>query len=192
MRPKMYKKEQLVQGAYEYVRKNGFNKFTARNVADSMGMSTQPIYAHFSNMQNLKDTLIETIMIEMQRDVFPVAKTGEKLLDGFLNYVEFAQKNPKLFAAIFVESETSNPVIYQYSYRYFTDITKDTIYENLSEEEHRCLHDALLISSTGMATLTAAKILSLNHEQIIAEINETILHHVPDRMYDEVKKVLNM
>ena len=43
MRRKVYTKDQILKAAHEVVLESGFEKFTARNVAKKMGISTQPI-----------------------------------------------------------------------------------------------------------------------------------------------------
>ncbi len=43
-RKKPLRKEQILTVAYEVVATEGFSKFTARNIANKMKCSTQPIY----------------------------------------------------------------------------------------------------------------------------------------------------
>ena len=45
--------------AYEVVATEGFSKFTARNIANKMKCSTQPIYLEFKNMDDLRDALFQ-------------------------------------------------------------------------------------------------------------------------------------
>ena len=54
MRRKVYTREHILKAAYELINKEGFGNFTARNIAKQMGISTQPIYLEFENMQDLK------------------------------------------------------------------------------------------------------------------------------------------
>ena len=70
MRRKVYTRDYILKSAYELVEKEGFGNFTARNVAKKMGVSTQPIYLEFENMQDLKDTLIDEIFTELKQKVF--------------------------------------------------------------------------------------------------------------------------
>ncbi len=58
MRRKVYTKDQILKAAYDVVAKEGFKGFTARNIAKKMGISTQPIYLEFKNMEDLKNTLL--------------------------------------------------------------------------------------------------------------------------------------
>lgn len=46
-------KEQILESAYEIVIEKGLQKINARNVAEKLKCSTQPIYWYFDNMPNL-------------------------------------------------------------------------------------------------------------------------------------------
>ncbi|BDP81042.1 hypothetical protein EfmAA290_17180 [Enterococcus faecium] len=56
------------------VAKEGFKGFTARNIAKKMGISTQPIYLEFKNMEDLKNTLLDSIFEQLKEDVFPIER----------------------------------------------------------------------------------------------------------------------
>ncbi len=92
MRRKVYTREHILKAAYELINKEGFGNFTARNIAKQMGISTQPIYLEFENMQDLKNTLVEAVFKDLSENVFPVERTGDKVIDLGLNYIHFAQR----------------------------------------------------------------------------------------------------
>ena len=58
VRTKVYTKEKILNVAEKILVDKGFSNLTARNIADTMGISTQPIYLEFVNMDDLKRTLI--------------------------------------------------------------------------------------------------------------------------------------
>ncbi len=91
MRRKVYTKDQILKAAYDVVAKEGFKGFTARNIAKKMGISTQPIYLEFKNMEDLKNTLLDSIFEQLKEDVFPIERTGDKIIDLGLNYIYFAK-----------------------------------------------------------------------------------------------------
>lgn len=91
MRRKVYTKDQILKAAYDVVAKEGFKGFTARNIAKKMGISTQPIYLEFKNMEDLKNTLLDSIFEQLKENVFPVERTGDKIIDLGLNYIYFAK-----------------------------------------------------------------------------------------------------
>lgn len=60
VRKKVYKKQHILTAAQDLLTEKGFSFITARNVAEHMGISTQPIYLEFKNMEELKLTLLKT------------------------------------------------------------------------------------------------------------------------------------
>jgi AcrR family transcriptional regulator len=61
-RKKTITRDQILNAAYEVVAKEGFSRFTARNIAAKMKCSTQPIYLEFKNMDELKKVLVKEII----------------------------------------------------------------------------------------------------------------------------------
>ena len=53
-----YSKEEILNIAFETVRKNGYNSLTARDLAASLGTSTRPIFTAFENMEQLKNEIL--------------------------------------------------------------------------------------------------------------------------------------
>ena len=66
VRTKVYTKEKILNVAEKILVDKGFSNLTARNIADTMGISTQPIYLEFVNMDDLKRTLIKSLFHRMQ------------------------------------------------------------------------------------------------------------------------------
>lgn len=175
MRRKVYTKDQILKAAYEVIAKEGFSKFTARNIAKKMGISTQPIYLEFKNMQDLKNTLVETIMKDLHENVFPVERTGKKVVDLGVNYIKFAQENRNLYVALFVDEYGGGKMMHKFSYDYFKKVVQeDPEYANLSEEYVEALHDGTWITVTGIASLMSSGIISPTQDQIAALIQQSI------------------
>jgi sialic acid synthase SpsE len=64
-RRKTITREQILEASYELVSVDGFAHFTARNIANKIGCSTQPIYLEFKNMGELKDEIEKQNFISM-------------------------------------------------------------------------------------------------------------------------------
>ena len=54
-----FKKEDLLEKTIDYIRKNGTQNMTARNVCHYIGCSTQPIFKNFGSMGKLKNEVNE-------------------------------------------------------------------------------------------------------------------------------------
>lgn len=103
VRKKTITKEQILAAAYEVAATEGFTRFTARNIANKMNCSTQPIYLEFKNMDDLRQALFEQIYDYLQYEVFPVEHTGNTIIDLAFNYIHFARREKKLYRSLYLE-----------------------------------------------------------------------------------------
>jgi AcrR family transcriptional regulator len=101
-------KEELLNVAFEFIKKHGEQDLTLRYLAEQTNTSRSAIYRHFKS----KDELIENIII-VGLDIFD-ARVTEPMLDQKLNlfdkfyysgkaYIEFAKEYPNLYRLIFGE-----------------------------------------------------------------------------------------
>ncbi len=104
VRTKVYTKEKILNVAEKILVDKGFSNLTARNIADTMGISTQPIYLEFVNMDDLKRTLIKSLFHRMQ--LFYKADVGasDPVIALGLNFILFAQKHQKIYTALFMKA----------------------------------------------------------------------------------------
>ncbi|MCF1685520.1 TetR/AcrR family transcriptional regulator [Tetragenococcus halophilus] len=175
MRHKVYTREHILKAAYELIEKDGFSNFTARNVANQMGVSTQPIYLEFDNMEDLKQTLIKEIFEDLTKKVFSVEHTGDKIIDISINYIDFAQKNPRLFMAMYLDEKGGGKAMYDLSYRFIKDtLLQEKEYQNLSEEYIEALFHGTWITITGLATLMLSKVIVPSRQQTITIIENSV------------------
>lgn len=175
MRRKVYTKDQILKAAYEVVAKEGFKGFTARNIAKKMGISTQPIYLEFKNMEDLKNTLLDVIFQQLEEEVFPVERTGDKIIDLGLNYIYFAKKNHSLYMALYIDEHGNGQKLHDFSYNYFRKLLKeDARYKDLSEAYIDALHTGTWVTITGIASLMSSSIMHPTEEQIISIIKTTV------------------
>ena len=175
MRHKVYTREHILKAAYEVISKEGFSNFTARNIAKKMGVSTQPIYLEFKNMQDLKNTLLQTVYEGLEEKLFSIEHKGDKLVDVAINYIEFSQSHNKLFTALFVEEHGGGSLIYDYSFKHFKRIVAEVPKcADFSEHEIKILHQTLWVSMTGVAALMTSGVIEPTEEQLMVFINKTI------------------
>ncbi|MDN6640238.1 MAG: TetR/AcrR family transcriptional regulator [Tetragenococcus sp.] len=185
MRHKVYTREHILKAAYDLIEREGFSNFTARNVATQMGVSTQPIYLEFKNMEDLKQSLIEAILKELTKKVFSVEHTGDKLIDISINYIDFAQKNPRLFMAMYLDEKGGGKTTYDHSYSFFKESTlQQKEYKDLTDEYIKALFHATWITLTGLAALMMSKVLVPSRQQIIAIIEQNV-NAILDSNYED-------
>ncbi|MGM0274601.1 TetR/AcrR family transcriptional regulator [Enterococcus sp. AZ080] len=174
-RKKTITKEQILAAAYEVAANEGFSKFTARNIANKMNCSTQPIYLEFKNMDDLKHALFEQIYDYLKYEVFPVEHTGNTIVDLALNYIHFANREKKLYSSLYLEEYGGGREMQNFSYNYFMDVVKeDPKYMDLSDDKLVSLHNGTWIIATGIATLMSSNIIHPTDTQIEKMIQDSI------------------
>jgi AcrR family transcriptional regulator len=174
-RKKTITKEQILDAAYEVVATEGFSKFTARNIANKMKCSTQPIYLEFKNMDDLREALFKKIHHYLATEIFPVKHTGKTIVDLTLNYIHFAANESKLFRALYLEEYGGGQKMQEFSYDYFTEAVKaDEQYANLSDVQINSLHMGTWVVATGIAALMTSGIIHPSDEQIEQLMEDSI------------------
>lgn len=174
-RKKTITKKQILAAAYEVAATEGFTRFTARNIANKMNCSTQPIYLEFKNMDDLRQALFEQIYDYLQYEVFPVEHTGNTIIDLAFNYIHFARREKKLYRSLYLEEYGGGKEMQNFSYTYFVNTVKrDPAYADLSEEQIESLHNGTWIIATGIAALMSSSIIHPTDEQIEKMIQDSI------------------
>ena len=90
-------KEQMIDAAFQLVRREGFAALTARSLAAELGCSTQPIMYQFPELATLRG------LVYQKADECHTAYlfSAEDLLGIGLRYVQFAAEEPNLFRLLF-------------------------------------------------------------------------------------------
>lgn len=52
-------KNEIINASFDIVRKEDFDNLNARAIAKKLGVSTQPIFSNFKNMEDLKMEIIK-------------------------------------------------------------------------------------------------------------------------------------
>ncbi|KPG71126.1 TetR/AcrR family transcriptional regulator [Enterococcus sp. RIT-PI-f] len=174
-RKKTITRDQILKAAYEVVATEGFTRFTARNIAAKMKCSTQPIYLEFKNMEDLKSALISQIFDYLATEVFPIERRGDIIVDLTLNYIGFANKEKRLYRALYLEEYGGGDSMQQFSFDLFVkSVKKDAKYSELSTVELQSLHTGVWIVATGLAALMSSGIIHPTEDQIAKLMTETV------------------
>jgi len=106
MPPKQrFSPQDVIEAAFQVVRKQGWKGFSARTIASELNSSTRPIYDYFNSMENIEAEVVKKILAYFV-DFLSQERTGDKWLDQALGYVLFASKEKHLFRCINDEKHT--------------------------------------------------------------------------------------
>ena len=97
--------EDVIEAAFQAVRKQGWGGFSARTIANELNSSTRPIYDYFNSMENIEAEVVKKILAYFV-DYISQERTGDRWLDHALGYVLFASEEKHLFRCINDEKHT--------------------------------------------------------------------------------------
>ena len=90
-------KKDIIEVAFEIVRREGYKALSARTLARELELSTMPIYSQIGNMNELDNLLVDRVdaeMLDFQKQEY----TDNTLLNMSIGYVLFAQEEKHLFS----------------------------------------------------------------------------------------------
>ena len=97
--------QDVIEAAFNVVRRQGWEGFSARTIANELHSSTRPIYDCFNSMENIEAEVVKkalgTFVAFINQE-----RTGDIWLDQALGYVLFAAQEKYLFRCINDEKHT--------------------------------------------------------------------------------------
>jgi AcrR family transcriptional regulator len=126
MPPKFkFSKNELIDTAFDLVRKNGWSALTTRSLADELGTSARPIYSHFNSMEELEEEIAKKGVDLLYRYMIQ-ERTGDPWHDHGIGYVMFAQDEKRLFLGMNDEKHIKY-------YKAYGEVIWDTLTESLAD-----------------------------------------------------------
>lgn len=177
MAPKFkFTKEEVLTVTIDFIRENGIEALTARELAKKLESSTKVIFSLFSNMKNLEDEakfVAENIFSEKVnlalKDDSPFKRLG-------VEYILFSKNEPKLFQWLFmkkgIEVGSFKDFLPMRDYEYRSVIESIDEEYKISIENAKKFYEHLFIYSHGIATLTVTGIYNFTPSEIIENMAE--------------------
>ena len=147
-------KEQILQCGLMLVRKKGLGALTAKQLAEKLSCSTQPIFWHYESMDALKKDIFNatlTIFGKYLRRDDP--KHSPYLAIG-LNYIRFAAEERELFRLLFMSDFGHIDVIdARVEMDFILGVIEDS--EDIPEELSQIVYQDMWLFSHGIAAMMA-------------------------------------
>ena len=126
MPPKFkFKKNEIIQVAFDIVRKQGWKGLSARSVAKELNASSKPIYGYFQSMAELEKEVVKKA-VDLLYEYMIQERTNDPWHDNGVGYALFGLDEKELFLAV-----TDKMHIDQY--RDYGQIIWDTLTSSLSD-----------------------------------------------------------
>lgn len=141
----IFDRKKIIEAAFEIVRKEGWNKLSARSIARKMGCSTMPVYSYLKSMEELKNDLKErTVALLLDYQTRDMDK-DHPFLDMGMGYLLFARNEKNLFKFLYEEKSGNCSFKKQLEEKKFGEMYKvmhdDPLLKDFSQEQ---LKDVLL------------------------------------------------
>ena len=169
-------KESIVDAAFQLLKEHGIAKVNARDIAQLLHCSVQPIFRSFHQMENLKKELyhhVEQLFDEfmdsgMQKHRIPFLGVG-------LAYIEFAKIEKNLFKFLFMSDEFKGRNLLQMIREESNQeiINMISVMSGLSFNQSQDLFLNIWLITHGIASLMATNDCDLTDKQIEAILMDT-------------------
>lgn len=165
-----FTREEIVNAAFEIVRKEGFEALTARALGAALHSSPRPIFTVFRSMEEVQAEVMKKArrLYESYEDR---GMSGENAFKGSgTGYIKFASEEPKLFRLFFMKEQSDVPDtarVLQSIDGYYEKILAAVESEygfDRATAERVYLH--MWLYSHGIAVAIATKICTFTEEQI--------------------------
>jgi AcrR family transcriptional regulator len=151
-----FSKEQILNEAFEIVRKEGLEVLSARRIVQNLKCSTHPIYRAFQSMKDLETAVIEKARKYAMTYLLQGDDTQEPFLNIGLQYFRFAQEEKELFKLLYLEGKTE--ITFEKIGSPFAPLLErmkqDQHLQGLSEESLKRIGRDMWIYTHGLITLT--------------------------------------
>lgn len=174
MPPKVrFTRDEIRKAATELVRLKGADALNARELARSLGCSTQPIFSNYENMDELKADVIaeaeEIYRSYTEREIASGKYVTYKAIG--MSYVRFAGAERELFKLLFMRDRRGEKPGSDCGYAEAVEVIRKNTW--LSHEEATLLHLEMWICVHGIATMLATSYITLDEELISKILTDT-------------------
>ena len=159
-------KEEILSTALQLLRKNGEEGINARNIAASLGCSTQPVFSNFATMEELQQAVIVAayehymsyLIKEAESDKYPKYKSFG------MAYIRFAKEEKELFKLLFMRDRTGEDMSLSPDFEESVQMIMNA--NGVSREKATLMHLEMWACVHGIGTMLATSFLTLEWELI--------------------------
>ena len=168
-------KEDIVNTAFEIVKEKGMEGLNARDVAKRLNCSIQPIFYQFSNMEELKQVVLDKIYGVYKEYMLSGVNSETAYKSMGNSYVRFARDYPEFFKILFMQRTEMNSDNYAEIDHLGDEIIQTgQKFTGLSFEEQKEFHLKVWIFTHGIATLIVTGTIKLTDEEIDELLGTTV------------------
>lgn len=184
------KKEDIIHATFNIVRKEGMEAVNARRIASELNCSVQPIFSNFSNMEDLKNEVIQLAFEKYLEYITSGSGSDIQYKTIGLNYIRLAREEPKLFKVLFMyksDMSYSHFMSSNQSYHFIEESIMKAV--DIDKKNISSFHSKMWFFTHGIATLIASETCTFTDEEIDELLTE---EYVALTLLEKYKKEKNI
>ena len=168
-----FEKDYIINKSVDFIKENGIDKLSARELTKYIGCSTQPIFRLYNNMDIYKKDLKKELNKEYNEFTEQFIDKENYFLSINYAYAMYAKKENSLFKALFIsdlsdkkdknKKELINSLIDEYN---ISDAKAESVYRDVS------------IYTKGLATNLCLKNMNISDKDLLFLINNCIKRNI--------------
>jgi len=164
---KKYQKEDIINTAYEIVKKEGFSSLNARRIAKELNCSIHPVFQNFSTMEELNKEVFSKIYNKYKEYIMSCVTKDKPYKEMGLAYIRFAKDYPEFYKILFMQETNLKMESFMMRDPISDDIIKaGKTFTGLSYDEQKNFHLKVWVFTHGLCCLIATKTIDLSDEEI--------------------------
>ena len=168
-----FEKDYIINKSVDFIKKNGIDKLSARELTKYIGCSTQPIFRLYNNMDIYKKDLKKELNREYNDFTEQFIDKDNYFLSINYAYAMYAKKENSLFKALFISDLSDKK-----------DKNKKEMIESLKEEYNisdakaESVYRDVSIYTKGLATNLCLKNMNISDKDLLFLINNCIKRNI--------------
>jgi AcrR family transcriptional regulator len=174
-------KDIVLNAAFELVRNKGIGSITARNIAEEIGCSTQPVYRLYENMEALKADLFCKMDKYAYSQIINYKAAQTPFHNMGLGYINFAKNETNLFIALYMSQylnfdfNSNDPFNMTKNIEYMKQDPKLSKY---TDEQLKDIFIKMWIFAHGIASLVSTNKINISEEKISQMLTDIFIQIV--------------
>ncbi|MCU6792671.1 TetR/AcrR family transcriptional regulator [Paenibacillus sp. WQ 127069] len=168
--------EKILKAAFEIVRVQGLEYLTARNIAQKLNCSTQPVYRIYDNMDEVKDCVYGMAVSLMRDQIFSHQDDqNSPALNMAIGFLHFAKQERYIFQFVYLSGYKS----FDLSHEVFMGDTlsmKSMLHSKrfraIDENKQKNIFIKISIYLTGIGTMINSGTLKMDFDETIEMVKE--------------------
>ena len=168
-----FEKDYIINKSVDFIKENGIDKLSARELTKYIGCSTQPIFRLYSNMDIYKKDLKK----ELNKDYNDFTEQFIDKDNYFLSinyaYAMYAKKENSLFKALFISDLSDKK---DKNKKELIEILKEEY--NISDAKAESVYRDVSLYTKGLATNLCLKNMNVSDKDLLFLINNCIKRNI--------------